>query len=152
MVDGYNADIKWTFVGTGGKQKWIDSRTAETSIRKEEKKRARSANSFAALTCDEQVFDEQVFGSTCTSFGDELVVGKELLDCSHQVSHMHDCRNKDEVSSFEQYCDIIAKMKRSYDPMMQIVPRILSDVDFPILNKVAHYVKEGFRRTSADLL
>ena len=73
-----------------------------------------------------------------------------MLDCSHQVSHMHDCHNKDEVSSFEQYCDIIAKMKISHDPKMQIVSRILSDVDFPMLNEAAHGVKEGFRRTSAD--
>ena len=75
-------------------------------MRKEEEKRAR-ANSFAPLVCDDehvsdkQVFgDELVFGSTCTSIGDELVVGNELLDCSHQVPHMHDCHNKDEGFSF----------------------------------------------------
>ena len=65
----------------------IHSRTAETLMSKEEEKRA---HSFSALTCDEQAFE-----STCTSIGDELVVGNKLLDCSHQVSHMHDCHNKD---------------------------------------------------------
>ena len=63
---------------------------------------------------------------------------------------MHDRHNKDEVLSFEQYCDIIAKMKISHDPKMQHVSRILSDVEYPTLNKAVHDVKEGFRRTTVD--
>jgi hypothetical protein len=42
-------------------------------------------------------------------------------------------------------------MKISHDPKMQIVSRVSSDVEFPMLNKAAHDVKEGFRRTSADV-
>ena len=111
-------------------------------MRKEEEKRAKS---YSALACDEQVValpcDEQVVGFTCPSIGDGLVVGKELLDSSHQVSHTHDRHNNDTVSSFEEYCDIIAKMTSSHDPKMQAVSRILSDVDFPPLNKAVHDVK-----------
>ena len=56
---------------------------------------------------------------------------------------MHDRHNKDEVFSFEQYCDIIAEMKISHDPTMHIVSRILSDDEFPTLNKVAHDVRNS---------
>ena len=63
---------------------------------------------------------------------------------------MHDRHNKDEVSSFEQYCDIIAKMMISHDPKMHIVSRVLFDVAFPTLNKAAHDVKERFWRTMVN--
>ena len=50
--DGYNTNIKWTFVGNGGRKK-----KKETSMRKEEEK---SANSCSALACDDDEFDEDV--------------------------------------------------------------------------------------------
>ena len=117
-------------------------------MRKEEEEKR--ANSFPALSCDEQVValscDEQVVGSTCTSIGDELVFGNEMLESSHQVSHTHDRHNKNEVLRFEEYCDIIAKMKSSHGPKMQVVPHIFSDADFPPLNNAAHDVKSDVCR------
>ena len=76
-------------------------------MRKEEEKRAKSCS---ALGCDERVVEAAL---AC----DELVVGDKLplpklFECSHQVSQVyaHYRHNKDEVSSFEEYCEIIAKM------------------------------------------
>ena len=76
FIDGYNADIRWTFVGKGGKHMWIDSRTEEismkihsrteeTSMRKEEDKRA---NSSSALTCDDVCWIHMYFGWWWTRF------------------------------------------------------------------------------------
>ena len=92
--------------------------------------------------------DEPVFESSCTSIGDELAFGNKLLDCFHPVSHMHDRHNKDEVSSVEEYCDIIAEMTISHYPKMLTVSRKLSGVEFPTLNKAAHDVKSGCWKTS----
>ena len=73
----------------------------------------------------------------------------ELLNCSHPFSqeHAHDC-HKDEVRSFEEYCEIVAKMKISYDLTMKILSSMLSNVDCPPLigNNVAHDVKVLFCR------
>ena len=93
-------------------------------MRKEEEKRANPFSAGIALSkmethCESAVNSMETHcESTCTSIGDELVFGNELLDCSHQISHMHDRHNKDEFFSDEQYCGIIAKMKIPHDPNM----------------------------------
>ena len=92
-------DIKWTFVGNGGRKK-----KKEISMRKEEET---SPNSFSALACDDDEFDEDVNLLTMNDVDghdlDELVLGNELPlpelhNSSHQLSqeHAHD-RHKDVV-------------------------------------------------------
>ena len=73
-----------------------------------------------------------------------------MLVSSHQFSHTHDRHNKEKVLSVEEYCDIIAKMKSSHDPKMQVVSHILSGADFPPLNKAAHDVKSDVCRTGGN--
>ena len=76
---------------------------------KEEEKRAHSFSAGIALSkmetnCESALNRmETHYESTCTSIGDELVVGNKMLDCFHQVSHMHDRHNKDEVSSLNNF-------------------------------------------------
>ena len=97
------------------------------------------------MACDDDEFEVLVFG-------DELPL-PESFNCSHQLFQEHalDCQ-KDEVRSFEKYCEIIAKMKSSHDPKMKIVSSMLSNVDFPPLieNKVAHDVKAYVCKAKAD--
>ena len=103
--------------------------------------------------CDDDKFDDDVNLLTMNNADDhdleELVFGDELPlpdlhNSSHQLSQedAHD-RHKDVVQSFEEYCEIIAKMKSSHDPKMSIVSSLPSNVDFQpfIKNQAAHSVK-----------
>ena len=63
-------------------------------MRKEEEKRANACSAGIALNemethCESALNRMKThYESTCTSIGDELVSGNDLLDCSHQLSHM----------------------------------------------------------------
>ena len=111
-------------------------------MRKEEEN---SANVFLALACDDDEFDEDVgtgppFRTSKLNedvnlltmndvddhhfeelvFGDELTL-PQLHTSSHQLSQEHaHGRHNDVDGSFEEYCEIIARMKSSHDPKMGI--------------------------------